>query len=92
MDADQTMRLVYLGVWGTVLISYFLIARTQSLGQSLRHLLLWGLIFVGVAAGYGLWHDIAQETDVTVTGEGAVVLRASRNGHFHLALQVNGTQ
>lgn len=38
MDSDQIMRLIYLGVWGTVLISYFLIARTQNIGQSLRHL------------------------------------------------------
>ena len=91
MDADQTMRLIYLGVWGTVLVSYFLIARTQGIGQSLRQLLLWGLIFVGVAAGYGLWQDVTQQNDVVVTGEGAVVLRAGRNGHFNLGLEVNGT-
>ncbi len=91
MDTDQTMRLVYLSVWGTVLISYFLIARTQSLGQSLRHLLLWGLIIVGVAAGYGLWQDITQQNDVVVSGDGEVILRAGRNGHFHLGLEVNGT-
>ena len=91
MDSDQVMRLVYLGVWGTVLVSYFLMARTQGIGQSLRQLLLWGLIFVGVAAGYGLWQDITREDSIAVSGEGEVVLRAGRNGHFHLGLQVNGT-
>ncbi len=91
MDSDQIMRLVYLGVWGTVLISYFLIARTQGIGQSLRQLLLWGLIFVGVAAGYGLWQDVTQQNAVSVRGDGAVVLRAGRDGHFHLGLDVNGT-
>ena len=91
MDSDQVMRLVYLGVWGTVLVSYFLMARTQGIGQSLRQLLLWGLIFVGVAAGYGLWQDITREDSIAVSGEGAVVLRAGRNGHFHLGLEVNGT-
>lgn len=92
MDSDQIMRLVYLGVWGTVLISYFLIARTQGIGQSLRQLLLWGLIFVGVAAGYGLWQDLTQQNAVSVRGDGAVILRAGRDGHFHLGLDVNGTQ
>ncbi len=92
MDSDQVMRLVYLGIWGTVLISYFLIARTQGLGQSLRQLVLWGLIFVGVAAGYGLWQDITrQQSAISVVGDGAVELRAGRDGHFRLTLGVNGT-
>ncbi|MFN7003705.1 MAG: TIGR02281 family clan AA aspartic protease, partial [Roseinatronobacter sp.] len=91
LDSDQIGRLVYLGIWGTVLISYFLIARTQGIGQSLRQLVLWGLIFVGVAAGYGLWQDLNQQNRVTVIRDGSVALRADRNGHFHLTLQVNGT-
>lgn len=89
MDSDQIARMVYLGVWGTVLVSYFLIARQRNLGQTLRHALLWGLIFVGVAAGYGLWQDISQTNRVSVNGDGAIVLRAGRDGHFHLDLQVN---
>ena len=89
MDGDQIARLFYLGIWGTVLISYVLIARRQNIGQSLRHLLLWGLLFVGVAAGYGLWQDIAGSNQVSVTGDGEIVLRAQRDGHFHLTLDVN---
>ena len=89
MDSDQIARMLYLGIWGTVLISYFLIARQQNLGQTLRHALLWGLIFVGVAAGYGLWQDISQTSRVSVNGDGAIVLRAARDGHFHLDLQFN---
>lgn len=91
IDSDQIARLVYLGLWGTVLVSYFLISRRQGIGQSLRHLLLWGLIFVGVAAGYGLWQDISQQNRMAVVNEGSVALRADRNGHFHLTLDVNGT-
>ena len=91
MDSDQIMRLIYLGVWGTVLISYFLIARTQNIGQSLRHLILWGLIIVGVAAGYGLWQEFTRDNSITVAGDGSVVLWAGRNGHFHIELGVNGT-
>lgn len=89
MDGDQIARLLYLGLWGTVLISYVLIARRQNIGQSLRHALLWGLLFVGVAAGYGLWQDIAGSNQLSVTGEGEIVLRAQRDGHFHLNLNVN---
>ena len=91
MDSDQIMRLVYLGVWGTVLISYFLIARSQSLGQSLRQLMLWGLIFVGVAAGYGLWQDMTSQNRAISVGDGGIILRVQRDGHFHLDLDINGT-
>lgn len=91
MESDQITRLIYLGVLGTVLLSYALISGRQNLGQSIRHLALWGLIIVGVAAGYGLWQDVSQSENISVTGDGAVVLRAGRNGHFHIDLQVNGT-
>ncbi len=90
-DGDQIARLVYLGIWGTVLVSYVLISRTQGLGQSLRHLMLWGLIFVGVAAGYALWQDISDSNRIAVTGDGALVLQADRSGHFNLTMAVNGT-
>lgn len=90
MATDDIMRLVYLGVWGTVLVSYVLIARTQGIGQSLRQVVLWVLIIVGVAAGIGLWQDLNADRQITVTGQGAVVLRAARDGHFHLGLDVNG--
>ncbi len=91
MESDQITRLIYLGVLGTVLLSYALISGRQNLGQSIRHLALWGLIIVGVAAGFGLWQDVSQSESISVTGDGAVVLRAGRNGHFHIDLQVNGT-
>ncbi|TVP71944.1 MAG: TIGR02281 family clan AA aspartic protease [Rhodobacteraceae bacterium] len=90
-DGDQIARLVYLGIWGTVLISYMLISRAQRLGESLRHLVLWALIFVGVAAGYGLWQDVSAPARIAVSGDGALVLRADRSGHFNLTMAVNGT-
>jgi aspartyl protease family protein len=33
----------------------------QRMGQALRMALAWGLIFVGVMAGYGLWSDIRRD-------------------------------
>lgn len=90
MDADQITRLVYLGVLGTALLSYALISGRQGIGASLRHLILWGLIFVGVAAGYGLWQDVGPQNRVSVTGDGAIVFRAERDGHFRVGLSVNG--
>lgn len=90
MTTDDMMQLVYLGIWGTVLAGYFLVARTTSLGTTLRHAVLWGLIFVGVAAGYGLWQNMTDRGP-SVTGDGEIVLRAGSDRHFKLELRVNGT-
>lgn len=58
----------------------------------MRNLLAWGLIFLGVAAGYGLWGDI-RDNSPTITqhsiGEEMVLTRA-RDGHFYATLTING--
>lgn len=91
MTTDDMMQLVYLGVWGTVLVGYLLIARATNIGTTLRHAALWGLIFVGVAAAYGLWQNMQDSRGARVTGAGEIVLRAGNDRHFRLELQVNGT-
>ena len=72
MDAEQLGRATYLvllliAVGGWVMVEY----RTR-IGQALRVALAWGMIFLGVAAGYGLWqdirHDIIPRQMVTETG------------------------
>ncbi len=90
MDTDQIMRLIYLGLWGTVLVSYVLVARARNLSAMLRNLVLWGLIFVGVAAAWALWQDLPAQRDARVTTDGTVVLRAGADRHFRLELSVNG--
>lgn len=90
LDGDDIARLIYLGVLATVLVGYLLVSRAQGVGQMLRHAVLWGLLFVGVAAGYGLWQDVAGGRALSVTGTGAIVVPLERDGHFHLTLEVNG--
>ena len=90
METDQIMRMVYLVMLGSVLLAYFLASRRTDLGATLRMAVLWALLFVGVAAGYGLWQDIADANRVTVSGEGQVSVPRARDGHYHLTLDVNG--
>ncbi|MCC1480310.1 retropepsin-like aspartic protease family protein [Roseibaca sp. Y0-43] len=90
MSTDDAMQLVYLGIWGAVLVGYLLVSRATNWGTTLRHAALWGLIFVGVAAAYGLWDNLTHRRP-TVTGDGEIVLRAGGDRHFKLELQVNGS-
>jgi aspartyl protease family protein len=92
MDDFETGRLLYLIVLLGALIFYALIANRQALGQMIRHLVLWALLFIGVLAGYALWQDLAPRlAPVQIThGNGVIEIPKNRGGHFVLTAQVNG--
>lgn len=92
MDGEDFGRLAYLAllllaVGGWVLVEY----RTR-IGLALRTAAAWGLIFVGVAAGYGLWQDIQRDRAavVSIAGDGRIAVPRSADGHFYLTLTVGG--
>lgn len=87
----QIEHLVYLVVLGSALISYALVAYRKRLGTMVRHVLLWGLIFLGVAAGYGVWDTFQHSviSNQTATGDG-VELRRRFDGQYHLTLTIEG--
>lgn len=94
MNGDDTARLIYLALLGSVIASYFFISNRQNLGQMARQAALWGLIFVGVIAGAGLWSDIRDDVvpRQSVIGDGArVEVPRSFDGHYYLTLQADGT-
>jgi aspartyl protease family protein len=81
------LLLLLMAVGGWIFVEY-----RGRMGQAMRTAAAWGLIFVGVAAGYGLWSDVQsplrQQAMVTETG---VEIPRAPDGHFYLVLQVNGT-
>lgn len=92
MTAEDTGSLIYLVLLGSVILAYFLISNRQSLGQVARHALLWGLIFVGLVAGVGLWSDIRRDVlpqQAVFAGEGRIEVPQARDGHFYLTAAVN---
>ena len=91
MSGDEISRIMYLTILGGALLAYVLLANRTNIGQAVRHFLLWGLIILGVAAGYGLWEDtFATRTQAVVTGDGQVSIPRARDGHYYLTLEVNG--
>ncbi|MEV8465391.1 TIGR02281 family clan AA aspartic protease [Fluviibacterium sp. DFM31] len=93
MGSDQIGSLIYLILLGLLVGSYVLVANRRNLGQMTRHAVLWGLIFLGIAVGAGLWQDIRQGSTLqqSVQAEGeTITLNRLRDGHFHMALKING--
>jgi len=91
VDGDYS-RLVYLVLLLAAVGSWVMVEYRQRLGQALRVAMAWGLIFVGVMAGYGLWKDIRGDmapAQMTVSA-GEVALPRAGDGHFYAELEVNG--
>mgnify|MGYP002620597643 CR=1 FL=1 len=91
LSSDEIARMVYLVLLGTVLAAYALVAMRHQLGQALRHLLLWALLFTGVAAAWGLWQSTGMfTTAVQQTSGEAIELARGRDGAFRVTLEVTG--
>ncbi|MFW8636130.1 retropepsin-like aspartic protease family protein [Cribrihabitans pelagius] len=94
MGEHDIGRLIYLGLLLAVIGGWVFVQNRQSLGKTFQMLAVWGLIFLGVIAAYGLWEDIRQTVrpqQSVLTEAGRVEVPRAGDGHYYLTLQVNGT-
>ncbi|MFZ1469581.1 MAG: TIGR02281 family clan AA aspartic protease [Paracoccaceae bacterium] len=93
MDGDTIARLSYLLLLIAALGGWVIVEYRQRMGQALRAASAWGLIFVGVLAGYGLWNDIRRDVmpSQMVTSTGTVEIPRARDGHYYVSLTIDGT-
>ena len=93
MDGETLARVGYLAIILVALGGWVMVEFRQRMGQALRMALAWGLIFVGVMAGFGLWSDIRQDVMPMqeVASDGRVEVPRAEDGHYYLTLLINGT-
>ncbi|MBE2275727.1 MAG: TIGR02281 family clan AA aspartic protease [Rhodobacteraceae bacterium] len=93
MDGDSFGRMAYLVLLLLAVGGWAMVEFRGRLGQAARVLAAWGLIFVGVAAGYGLWRDMQRSMMPvqSVADGGTVLLPQASDGHFYAVVRVNGT-
>lgn len=94
MSTDDYGRAIYLILLLCVVGGYFIVENRGRLGKSAQQALIWGLIFVGIIAGYGLWSDIRRDVlpRQSVLEGGRIELPQARDGHYYATLLVNGVQ
>ncbi|WP_299356246.1 TIGR02281 family clan AA aspartic protease [uncultured Shimia sp.] len=95
MDEHDYMSLVYLVVLGSAVIFWFVTSHRQSFSKNIQQGLAWVLIFVGVLAAYGMWEDIRSTVLVehrVDADTGQIEIPRSPDGHYRLALDVNGSR
>lgn len=91
MSGDDFGRLLYLGLLLAAVAGWGFAEYRGRMGQGLRSLLAWGMIFVGLMAGYGLWQDIRHDVIASQreTG-GSVEIPRSEDGHYYVTLTIGG--
>jgi len=93
MPEIETGQLIYLLLLLLMVAGWFFMQNRQGLNKTVQQLAIWGMIFVGVAAGYGLWGDISRGSNVAQqsyqTGTGTVTIPRARDGHYYLTAMIN---
>lgn len=91
MDNDTFGRLAYLILLLLAVSGWVIVEYRGRLGFAMRTAAAWGLIFVGVAAGYGLWTDIQTRiAPMQQVTPGAVEMPRAEDGHYYATLTING--
>ncbi|RYI20279.1 MAG: TIGR02281 family clan AA aspartic protease [Acetobacteraceae bacterium] len=92
MDGETFARVGYLAIILVALLGWVMVEFRQRMGQALRMAMAWGLIFVGMVAGYGLWTDIRRDIMPIQEAQGGTVeVPRAADGHYYLTVMINGT-
>ena len=84
MDGDNTARLIYLGLLLASLGGWVMVEYRKRMGAALRTALAWGMIVVGLMAGYGLWGDIRRDImPMQSVSGGEVTIPRAGDGHYY---------
>lgn len=86
---------MYLVLLGAAIIGWFFAQNRTSWGRNAQYAVVWGLIFVGAIAAFGLWGDLRNTVSpgsFTVQGDGRIELSRFGDGHYYLTANVNGAE
>ena len=96
MSGESLASLGYFALLLVALGGAYLASHRQSVGKSLQMALVWGMIFMGCMAIYGLWGDISRDygrKSLPITRQdGAIALPRAPDGHYYVTAEVNGTE
>lgn len=93
MSGEDIGQLTYLVLLGSVIAFWFFAQNRQPKSKILQQALVWGLLFLGVIAAFGLWSDIRQTvrpTQSVISADGRIELPRAPDGHYYLTAEVNG--
>jgi aspartyl protease family protein len=90
-DTGLILGAILMGVIALIMLSSLLQSRA---GRVFRNGTAWIIIFIVTVAGFGLWDDIRSDfmpRQTAFSDEGRVEVPLSRDGHYYMTAEVNGT-
>lgn len=91
MPDDSVMRIVYLALLLAALAGWAMVELRKNFGKTLKLVLAWGMIFIGMMAVYGLWGDLQRGMKPRQqVGAGEITLPRAQDGHYYADLVVGG--
>lgn len=91
MPDDSVMRLLYLALLLAALGGWAAVEMRKDWGKTLKMVLAWGMIFLGMMAVFGLWGDIQRGMKPRQQVSAAsVTLPRAQDGHYYAELAING--
>lgn len=93
MTSDNIASLIYLSLLGCAIAGWMFMSGRDGIGKTLQMAMIWGFIFLGVVAGYGLWNDVQRQTtggQMLQLGSGQISVPRQSDGHYYLTLAING--
>ena len=93
MEEFDYARITYLVVLGSAVVFWFFAVNRNSMNKVLQQAMIWGFLFIGVIAAYGLWEDVRQTSvpqQMVALEGGQIELPRAPDGHYYLTADVNG--
>lgn len=91
MTHVDPLQVVYLSVLLLALTGWLFAEYRGRLGAAMRTLMAWGMIFLGVAALYGMWGDLRHDIrPVQMASAGALTIPRAADGHYYPRLRIGG--
>ncbi|MEQ6203466.1 TIGR02281 family clan AA aspartic protease [Sulfitobacter sp. HNIBRBA2951] len=95
MTSDNTASLIYLVLLACAVGGWFFTQNRDGIGKMMQQAMIWGFLFLGVIAGYGLWNDVQRQAtndQMLQLGNGQIIVPRQADGHYYLTLELNGTR
>ncbi len=85
----------YLSALALSLFAIWILSSLRRVGwhRNLQSAAIWGLIFLGTIAGFGMWEDIKRDIlpqQAVFADQGRIEVPRATDGHYYLTLDVNG--
>ena len=87
---DTIASFGYLALLLLAIGGWWVSSNRPSIGKTLQMALVWGMIFMGGMAIYGLWDDINNDYSAQIIGgDGGITIPRASDGHYYLKVKIN---